>query len=299
MSIEVIKPGFDSSVQDLGRFGFAHLGLARSGAMDQHASRWANRLLDNDQTDAVLEILFGQCELLAKAATTIAVTGAEMTFKINGVVKDNWQTHSVEAGDTLTWSTAKSGIRAYIAVKGGFQTDTYFESRSVTVREHIGKPLQLGEQLTFPDQKSTRAQRTTPIEYRADYEPLLRLRLLPTYQFEQFSQQQKKSFFKQKYQLSNHLDRVGYRLDGQAMSDVPTQLPSEGMAYGCVEMTSAGLPIILMNDAPTIGGYPKIGTVLSLDLFKLAQRQPKTVVQFELITVEQAQLYLNQFMRFF
>ena len=299
MSFEVIKSGFVSAIQDLGRFGYAHLGIARSGAMDQHASRWANRLLGNTQTDAVLEIMFGQCELVAKAATTIAITGADMDFKINGIARDNWQSHEINTCDKLMWSSAKAGVRAYLAVKGGFLTEVYFDSRSVTAREQIGRPLAAGDELAFLKHQPSFASRITPSEFQADYSENLILRLLPTYQFDRFSEQQKQAFFEQQYTLSNHLDRVGYRLQGNPISNVPSALTSEGMAYSSVEITSAGQPIILMNDAPTIGGYPKIGTVFSLDLFKLSQRQAKTTVQFEVISIEQAQLELRQFMQFF
>jgi biotin-dependent carboxylase-like uncharacterized protein len=285
MSFNVIKPGFIVTIQDLGRLGQAHLGFARSGAVDQHASRWANRLLANKQTAAVLEIMFGQCELVATAATSIAITGADMGFSINGIDKQNWQTHWVNKGDRLSWSSASSGVYGYLAVNGGFQTELYFESRSVTVREQIGKPLAAGQQLAFNPLKGKYTNRSVPTEYRPNYADDLILRLLPSYQFEQFSQQQKQTFFEKNYQLSQHQSRVGYRLDGESLKDIPSQMTSEGMAYGSVEITSAGLPIILMNDAPTIGGYPKIGTVLSLDLFKLAQRHPKTEVRFELVTI--------------
>jgi biotin-dependent carboxylase-like uncharacterized protein len=299
MSFNVIKPGFIVTIQDLGRLGQAHLGFARSGAVDQHASRWANRLLANKQTAAVLEIMFGQCELVATAATSIAITGADMGFSINGIDKQNWQTHWVNKGDRLSWSSASSGVYGYLAVNGGFQTELYFGSRSVTVREQIGKPLAAGQQLAFNPLKGKYTNRAVPTEYRPNYADELILRLLPSYQFEQFSQQQKQTFFEKNYQLSQHQSRVGYRLDGESLKDIPSQMTSEGMAYGSVEITSAGLPIILMNDAPTIGGYPKIGTVLSLDLFKLAQRHAKTEVRFELVTIEKAQHQLNEFIGFF
>jgi biotin-dependent carboxylase-like uncharacterized protein len=299
MSFNVIKPGFTVTIQDLGRLGQAHLGFARSGAVDQHASRWANRLLANKQTAAVLEIMFGQCELIATAATSIAITGADMGFSINGIDKQNWQTHWVNKGDRLSWSSASSGVYGYLAVNGGFQTELYFGSRSVTVREQIGKPLAAGQQLAFNPLKGKYTNRAVPTEYRPNYADELILRLLPSYQFEQFSQQQKQTFFEKNYQLSQHLSRVGYRFDGESLKDIPSQMTSEGMAYGSVEITSAGLPIILMNDAPTIGGYPKIGTVLSLDLFKLAQRHAKTEVRFELVTIEKAQHQLNEFIGFF
>ncbi len=299
MSFLVIKPGFLSLVQDLGRFGVAHLGLARSGVMDQHASRWANYLLNNKQTDAVLEITFGGCELEAQANTLVAITGADMDFRINGQLKTNWQTYSIQKGDRLAWSNATNGMRAYLAVKDGLQTDSYFLSRSVNLREHVGSALSQGDSLFFKPCLNRLPKRMMPDMFKPDYSAPLTLRLLPSYQFDSFTEQQKNTFFRQQYHLSNHANRVGYRFDGHPISDVPAKMISEGMAYGSVEVTSAGLPIILMNDAPTMGGYPKIGTVISLDLYQLTQRQTNTAVNFELISIDQAQQYAKTFLHFF
>lgn len=299
MSFLVVKPGFLTLVQDLGRYGVAHLGLARAGVMDQHASRWANYLLNNKQTDAVLEITLGGCELEAQANTIIAVTGAEMGFQINGQLKTNWQTYRIKAGDRLSWANATQGTRAYLAVKAGLQTETYFLSRSVNVREHVGRSVSQGDSLAYQPCISGLPNRMMPGMFKPDYSAALTLRLLPSYQFDLFSEQQKNTFFKQLYRVSTHADRVGYRLDGEPIIEVPEKMISEGMAYGSVEITSAGLPIILMNDAPTMGGYPKIGTVFSLDLYQLAQRQANTAVNFELLSIDQAQQYAKTFLHFF
>lgn len=121
MTFKVIKTGFHSSIQDRGRFGLAHHGLSQSGVADEHAYYWANHLLGNDSNDAVLEITFGGCELLSLIDTCIVVTGAELGFKINDKPQDNWQVLAINKGDTLTWSTPKNGVRAYLAVQDGFK----------------------------------------------------------------------------------------------------------------------------------------------------------------------------------
>lgn len=299
MSFKVIKPGFYSSVQDAGRFGFARVGLAKSGVMDEHAYRWANYLLDNAQTDAVLEITFGDCLLQAQAPTQIAVTGADMRFQINGERKANWRSHQVKAGDQIRWKTAQSGMRAYLAVKGGFQTPVWFNARSVNRREHIGAVLAVDDSLPYVANAVEVTGRSVPADYQPDYQKPLVLHMLPSYQFEHFTPHQIKNFFKNTYQISTDSDRTGYRLQGEPINDVPAKMTSEGMVVGSVEITSKGLPIVLLNDAPTIGGYPKIGTVVSEDLAKLVQRQPNSEVRFTLTTIEETQHRKQQWLNFF
>ncbi len=299
MSFKVIKPGFYSSVQDAGRFGFARAGLAKSGVMDKHAYCWANYLLDNAQTDAVLEITFGDCLMEAQAPTQIAVTGADMQLQINGDLKENWRSYQIRAGDILRWGTSITGMRAYLAVKGGFQTPIWFNARSVNKREHIGAVLSAGDSLPFVENEVDMTVRSVPAGYRPDYQQPLVLHMLPSYQFDHFTPEQVKAFFKTTYQISPDSDRTGYRLQGEPISDVPTKMTSEGMVVGSVEITSKGLPIILLNDAPTIGGYPKIGTVVSEDLAELVQRQPNTEVRFTLTTIEETQHRKQQWLNFF
>lgn len=299
MSFKVIKPGFYTSVQDAGRYGHAPVGLARSGVLDEHAYRWANYLLDNGQNAAVLEITFGDCILEAQAPTQIAVTGADMQLQINGSPKENWRSYPIQAGDLLRWKAAKTGMRGYLAVKGGLQTPTMFNSRAVNKREHIGKILAAGDDLPYTPSDAQAAVRRVPSDYQPDYQAPLVLHLLPSYQFERFTPEQIKHFFKTTYQISQASDRTGYRLQGPPIMDVPAKMTSEGMVVGSVEITSKGLPIVLLNDAPTIGGYPKIGTVVSQDLAKLAQRQPNSDLKFSLTSIEEAQQKKRQWLNFF
>jgi biotin-dependent carboxylase-like uncharacterized protein len=299
MSFKIISPGFYSTVQDLGRYGLAEVGLSRSGVMDEHATRWANYLLGNEQDAAVLEITFGHCQLQAQSNTTVVVTGADLAFEINGQVQACWQTFSIHEGDVLSWKGPKKGVRAYLAVLGGLQTKSCFGSRSVNIREKIGQRLEVGDVINFDADSQSFQHRSMPPQYRHDYDENLTLRLLPSYQYEQFSGQQREKFFQQHYKVSNDSDRTGCRLQGEVMTHVPAKMVSEAMAFGSVEITTAGLPIILLNDAPTIGGYPKIGTVLSSDLSQLAQRKAGGLVQFELISVEQAQQARKRFNAFF
>ncbi len=299
MSFKVIKAGFHSTIQDRGRFSLAHHGLSQSGVADEHAYCWANHLLANDVNDAVLEVTFGGCELLSLIDTCIVVTGAELGFKINGELQENWQVLVVNKGDTLSWSTPKTGVRAYLAVQGGFKTTQYFNSRSINLREHVGTLIQVGDELPSKPSNPCDTGKVMPAWYKPNYQEPLTLRLLASYQFENFTEQQRQTLFGQTYKIGKASDRTGCRLEGNPIMATPTTMISEGMAYGSVEITTAGLPIILLKDAPTIGGYPKIGTVFSLDLAKLAQRQPGSEVSFEMIDIETAQRLRRAFNQFF
>ncbi len=298
MSFKVIKSSFLSTVQDYGRLNHGEHGMSQSGVMDEHAYCWANHLLNNYFNDAVIEITFGGLVLEAQTDTFIVVTGANLGFKINNEAAQMWHGLQIYKGDVLSWGSHKSGVRAYLAVKGGFDTSILFDSRSVNLREHIGAKLAEGDTL-FCKGFDEATYRFIPPKYIPNYNKDIVLRILPTYQFNEFSINQRDLFFNQDYTITNANDRTGCRLSGAPITIKKERMISEGISYGCVEIATDGLPIILLKDAPTIGGYPKIGTVFSLDLAKLAQRQPNTKLRFELIDMYQAQKQRKKFNQFF
>ncbi|MDG2353674.1 MAG: biotin-dependent carboxyltransferase family protein [Gammaproteobacteria bacterium] len=298
MSFKVIKSSFLSTVQDYGRLNHGEHGMSQSGVMDEHAYAWANHLLNNHFNDAVVEVTFGGLQLEAQADTFVAVTGADLDFKINDEPVQMWHGLQIHKGDVLSWGMPKSGVRAYLAVKGGFDTPVLFDSRSVNLREHIGAKLAEGDELSYKGFNET-TYRFIPPKYIPNYNQDITLRLLPAYQFNEFSVNQRDLFFNQNYTVTNANDRTGCRLSGAPISIKKERMISEGISYGCVEIATDGLPIILLKDAPSIGGYPKIGTVFSLDLAKLAQRQPNIKLRFELIDIHEAQKQRKKFNEFF
>jgi len=298
MSFKVIKSSFLSTVQDYGRLNHGEHGMSQSGVMDEHAYAWANHLLNNHFNDAVIEITFGGLQLEAQTDTFIAVTGADLDFKINDETAQMWHGLQIHKGDVLSWGNPKIGVRAYLAVKGGFDTPVLFDSRSVNLREHIGAKLAEGDELSYKGFNET-TYRFIPPQYIPNYNQDITLRLLPTYQFNEFSVNQRDLFFNQDYTITNANDRTACRLSGAPIAIKKERMISEGISYGCVEIATDGLPIILLKDAPSIGGYPKIGTVFSLDLAKLAQRQPNTKLRFELMNIHEAQKQRKKFNEFF
>lgn len=288
MSFKVVKASFLSTIQDYGRFGCAEYGLGQCGVLDAHAYCWANHILRNHFNDAVVEINFVGVELIAQVDTYIAVTGGKFGFKVNGKLAPVWRGIKVSQGDILSWDKPETGMHSYLAVKGGFDTPQLFGSRSVNLRESIGGKLQDGDELPCACNKNLNC-RLVPERYIPDYDRDIILRLLPSYQYNEFNDDQKALFFDQIYSITANNDRAGCRLKGAAITFEKRELVSEGISYGSVEISPDGQPIILLKDGPTIGGYPKIGTVLSLDLAKLAQKRTESTVKFELISIEDAQ----------
>jgi 5-oxoprolinase (ATP-hydrolysing) subunit C len=298
VTFKVIKPGYFSTIQDYGRWGYAGYGMSQSGAMDEHAYCWANKLLNNHFNDAVLEITFGGVQLIALVDTVVITTGADLNFTINNQTAPMWQNIKISNGDLLSWGMPKSGIRSYFSVKGGFDVAQSFNSKSVNLRENIGQKLMQGDELNCNAHQYS-IHKMIPRHYIPNYNNHCQLRLLPTYQFDEFNSHQKKLLFNQTYRISPANDRTGCRLKGQPIILLKQSSISEGISYGCVEISNDGMPIILLKDSPTIGGYPKIGTVFSLDLALLAQQQTNAKVRFQAIDMATAQQKRAEFNIFF
>ena len=285
MSFKVINPGFSSSIQDYGRIGYKKYGLNQAGPMDEIAYCEANHLLENNFNNAVIEIAFGGLEIKVEAETSISVTGADLDFEVNNKKIPIWKSLQVFKGDVLKWKKAVKGTYSYLAVKGGFQTGILFGSRSTNIRENIGENLKKNDILKFKSSNFliSRSSKNIP-----NYEKKS-LRIMPTCQFQKFTNSQKKAFFNQGYTISNLANRAGCRLTGKPIMLKKSKMISEGMSCGSVQISNDGYPIVLMKDAPTIGGYPKIGTVFSLDLSFLSQKKLNEKIYFEPINIEEAQ----------
>jgi len=293
---EVLNAGLFASIQDLGRQGYAHLGISHSGAMDEYAYRWSQKLLQHQkQNQNALELMAG-LRLKATAPTQIAITGANLSFKINAQEVTIWQTHQIKAGDILSFDKRVSGQRAYLAVKEGFILKKQYRSYSTTLKENIGARVQKGDFLAFNPYSAHNRQRVKSL-YIPNYEKPLILRLLLSYQEAYFEKKEKEKFFASKYEVTLQSDRMGYRLKGEAITPSRTDIISEGIAFGSIQIPKGGQPIVLLKERQTIGGYPKIGTVIPLDCFKLAQAPIGSQVAFEKIGIEEAQKLMKRYMQ--
>lgn len=300
--LTVIKPGMLTLLQDLGRFGYQHLGLTPGGAADEQAFLWANKLLDNSPNSAALEITLGGLELRVEKAIRIALTGADLQASCNGVALANWQTHNVKAGDRLQFGFPRSGVRAYLAVAGGFVLAPAFGSVATVVREQMGgldgrgRPLQEGDRLPCAVSEPGMLRRVPP-RFIPDYAEPLTVRVMDGQQRALFDDAQMNRFYASEYRVSTQSDRMGVRLDGPGLHPTEGGIVSEGIPFGAIQVPPSGQPIILLKDRQTIGGYPKLGTVHPLDAFALAQRQPGQLIRFTSGSTNEVNDY-REFLRF-
>jgi biotin-dependent carboxylase-like uncharacterized protein len=283
--IEVVKPGLLTTVQDLGRNGYAHLGVARSGGLDQPALIAANRLVGNPDGAAALETTLTGVSLRLEVATVVAVTGAAAPVTVDGQPVKLASPVSVPAGSLVEVGSAEAGVRSYVAFAGGVTVAPVLGSRSTDTLSGLGPPplragfvLPLGRaafQGTLFDLDPPQAP---PIDQPSG-ELTLRLRLGPRHDW--LSVTARDTLLGEPYQLSVKTNRVGARLSGPVLTRaVAGELPSEGIVLGAVQVPTDGQPLIFLADHPTTGGYPVVGVVDRADLPQLAQARPGTTVRF-------------------
>ncbi len=300
---EVIKSGIFTLLQDKGRFGLTHLGVTNSGVMDEYAALMAHKMLDNDLDTNILEIVFGNVELKASVDSVVCITGAKCEFFINEVACPTWKTYKITNGDTLKIGKVLDGQRVYLCVKNGFDIKKEFGSYSTTIKEELGglngKQLKKGDVLPFIKSNSMFGNRLKQIHIPTYDEEVLTLRVLLSYQEESFSKEEKEKFFSAQYKITPDFNRMACRLSGEEVHSSLNGIISEGITFGSIQIPKNGQPIILLKERQTIGGYPKIGSVLSIDCFKLAQRKVGSYVRFEEIGISDAQNKLKDFYNIF
>lgn len=284
-TIKVIKPGQQTLLQDFGRFGLSHMGIAQGGPLDDYAYSWANHLLGNSTNCPALEITLGQAEFKIENDCELAIAGGNLNAKLDGKPITNWSTFSARKGQSLTFGLPLNGLRSYLAVKEGFIAPQQLGSCATVVRDQLGgiksgSPLSAGDELQF----SPHSVRKKPVQMsfrcKPDYDRVLELRVVEGYQIDDFSAEQLDKFYSQEFEVSQFIDRMGYRLCSGKVIPPEKQYLSEGIALGAIQVPPSGEPIVLFNDRQTIGGYAKLGCVARIDLPRLAQAKPGQKVRF-------------------
>lgn len=309
-TLRVNRAGIFTLLQDQGRFGQAQQGLSQGGVCDELAAGWANYLLKNSNSAPLLEISFGQAEFEATADMQLALTGAPMDATIVDIgtftkKQSNNRSFILHKGERLILSFATNGLRAYLAVKGGFVGQAILASVSCVKRNNIGGLLQDGSVIKEGDclpvtkQPSTFVECKIPERFIADYNQPVVLSVIESYQCETFSVKEKNLFYNSEYIIDKHSDRMGMRLQGQAITGNLTGIVSEGIALGSVQIPCDGKPIILLQDRQTLGGYPKIGCVSRCDLSLLAQQSLGKKVRFKRADLQTEQCRYLQRLQFF
>lgn len=287
MIIEVIRAGALTTVQDLGRPGWAHLGVPRSGALDQPALRLANRLVGNPETAAGLETTVTGCALRLPVGATVAVTGAVARVRMAGQLVEPGAAVPVPAGAVLDVGPARRGVRSYLAVAGGVDVPPVLGSRATDTLSGLGPaPLRDGDVLPIGAPTAGGpgggVLPHTTLAVPADDGPAggelwLTVRLGPRADW--FTPAAVEALLGTAYTVSPMSNRVGVRLTGASLTRTVTgELPSEGVVLGAVQVPTDGQPLIFLADHPTTGGYPVIAVVD--DVAPLAQVRPGTTLRF-------------------
>ena len=311
MGLVVKKPGVITTVQDNGRFGYQGSGFATNGVMDHRAYAIANLLVENAHNAPVLEFALAGPTVRFTTNSIFAITGGDFSPTLDGKPVPQYAAVMVRRGSTLRFKASQTGCYGYLAIAGGsVQVPEVMGSRSTNLKCEFGGwrggPLATGDYLPFttksvdflPNLGSHRIDNDDAF-YRFDQEEVV-VRVVPGPQEDMFTPAGIETFYSQPFTTTTKCDRMGYRLDGPEIETKHgSDIISDGIAFGAVQVPSHGRPIIMLADRQTTGGYAKIGTIATVDIPKLVQRQPGCTVRFRPVTVQEAQRLLREEARLF
>jgi biotin-dependent carboxylase-like uncharacterized protein len=305
MPVNVKTAGFATTIQDLGRPGYYHLGIPMGGAMDRFAMRCANLLVGNDEGAAGLECVFMGPELEFTEDVIVAVTGADLPPKIDGEVLESWTAIKVKAGQTLSFDYLRSGARGYIAISGGVDTPTALGSRSTYPIGALGgvdgRAVQAGDVLPIGSDKGTATEgQSIPSDLRRGPGSPAELRVMTGLYWHRVTKAAGQKFFDETWKVASEADRMGYRFQGGSPLEFVDREPPFGAGsdpsnitdacypYGSIQVPSGTEPIILHRDAVSGGGYFMLGTVISADMDLIGQLQPNVETKFVKVNMHTA-----------
>ncbi|MEK6752908.1 MAG: biotin-dependent carboxyltransferase family protein [Chloroflexota bacterium] len=297
--LEVLDVSGLATLQDSGRRGWQSYGVPVSGPMDWFAHRAANSLLNNSPDAVVIEIGLGEITLRATRNTVLAVTGAGFEVANYIWTFPLWTSFYVRAGWRVHVKKISRGNWAYLAIAGGFETQSILGSKSTYLRGGLGSALRAGDVLNAGKpaiELSKLAARDFPVEKYMSYSQSPVIQVIAGPQQDRFTENGIQTFYGSEYTLSKSFDRMGYRLEGIPISHAGNaDLISEGMTMGSIQVPASGQPIVMMADAPTTGGYLKIANVIRASLPLLAQCEAgNSKIRFKKISVEDAQEKLRR-----
>ncbi|GEA59436.1 biotin-dependent carboxyltransferase family protein [Vibrio comitans] len=287
--LTLLKTNTLTSIQDNGRFGYAHLGITQGGAADEYSFHWANKLLENPFSSPTIETSLGGFEAEFQQGSWFAVTGALDNVYLDDIKVSNWSRVWAKRGQRLSVRMPRSGLRNYIALPSGVKAPLHHGSTSTVAKDRLGglhrdgQGLKAGDDLycVTPSPTQFRQVSVSP-QFVPDFAPssIIQLRLLPGSQYSLFDQNATQTLYKTIYSVSSQSNKMGYQLTGTPITTPLQHLISEPIAHGAVQVPPSGHPIVMLCERQTIGGYHKLGTVARLDLAKLSQAKPGTKIQF-------------------
>jgi len=292
--MRVLKPGFLTTVQDLGRFGYSHLGISASGAADPVSLRLGNQLLDNEPSAPALEMTLVGGEFMFEEAALVAVTGSNFGATLDGAGVPLWTSVQVLAGQVLRFGPAADGARCYLCIRGGFKVEKVLGSASTHLVTGIGgfqgRRLRKDDAVPFDESDGFPAPgRRFPADISAELMKRRYLRVTEGPQTRRFPEGALRLFSSSPYQVSEEANRMGLRLKGPPLPRLGIEdMITEGVPLGAIQVSPDGLPIILFVEHQTTGGYPKIANVISADLHRIGQLRPRDTVRFVFVSVNDA-----------
>ena len=293
-NFEIIRAGVNTTFQDQGRSNLYHIGIPFSGAMDNRNYSLANKLTGNKLNSPVIEFAYQGPHLkYTGEKINIAVTG-DVVFKIikSGTEIDGncYESYQIESGDQINLISTNKSVYGYLAIGGGLDLKLQWNSCSINTKANIGsndgKKLENGQKINILNINSDQSKRKTNyINSKVE-----NIRVIKGPNFDYFSEEGKKIFFEKEFTVSKLSDRMGMRLEGPKIENiVNTNIKSEGLIKGVIQVPANGNPIIMLSDHGTIGGYPKIGVVISADYDKLVQIPSGSQIKFQEVELTDAE----------
>ena len=293
---EILRSGTNSSIQDKGRTHLYHIGITISGAMDQRIFSISNALVNNNLNEGVIEFAYqGPLLQLKNGSANFVITG-NVVFNIlrkNSIIEEGkcFQSYLLEKEDQIDIIYTKDSVFGYLAIEGGFKIEKVWDSYSVNTKAKIGpnngEKFSAGEKIYIKKSEVNNFVKKK-IEYKNSVEATIRT--TKGTNFDYFSKEAKNKFFNEEYQVTNLSDRMGMRLEGPKLENiVNTNIKSEGLVKGVVQVPADGNPIIMFSDHGSIGGYPKIAVVITADHDKAAQLAPGSRIKFKEVNLDEAE----------
>ena len=293
---EILRAGVNTTIQDKGRNHLYHVGIAVSGAIDQRNYTLSNRLVENQLNEPVVEFAYqGPLLKLKNGKINFAITG-DILFKIirkNSEIEEGecYRNYILDNEDQIDIISTKNSAYGYLSVSGGFEVQKMWNSYSVNTKANIGpnngKKYSLEDKIHI-NNFDLKAIKEKKINYRESSDNFIRI--IKGTNFDYFSKEAKEKFLNEKFLVTNLADRMGIRLKGPKLENIKnTNIKSEGLVRGVIQVPADGNPIIMLSDHGTVGGYPKIGVVIAADLDLVGQLTPGTKINFKEVSLEEAQ----------
>jgi antagonist of KipI len=294
-------------VQDSGRYGYQHLGINPGGEMDLFSASLANALLGKDLQAPVIEMHFPAPHILFQKSTVLCLAGADFAPMINRKPVSVHQPIAVDAGAILSFRSKQSGARCYLSLFSEWQLNPWLNSYSTNLKAgaggYKGRRLEKEDELAFEDMAFTLKEEFMPLPWKYSTEENITnvIGFIPGPEWNWLSRKVQTIFLNGIFHITPSSDRMGYRLQGESLEQETTeQLISAAVNFGTVQLLPNGQLIVLMADHQTTGGYPRIASVISTHLPKLAQSNPGDAIRFEMTTVDAAEekrIKQQQFLR--